>query len=76
MTKIFASALLSILAAMTVLYAMQPVDAAVRAPASVDRITDPFASTMNLTMPPPQEPYDATPITPVETVGAAAYEPF
>lgn len=26
-------------------------------------------------MPPPQEPFDTTPITPVETVGAAVYEP-
>lgn len=75
MTKLFTTALLFILAAVTVLYAIQPVDAAVPPPDAPTLIAHPIAS-IDLSMPPPQAPLDTTPITPVETVGAAAFEPF
>ncbi|MDM0033452.1 hypothetical protein QTI33_15055 [Variovorax sp. J22P271] len=75
MTKLLATALISIVAASMVVYAIQPVDAAVTPQASIGLALSSFTST-DLSMPPPQEPFDNTPITPVETVGAAAYEPY
>ncbi|MDM0074757.1 hypothetical protein QTH90_10215 [Variovorax sp. J2P1-59] len=76
MTKFLATALLSILVAGMVLYAMQPVDAAVPPQASLDTLSPDRIGAIDLSMPPPREPLDTTPITPVETVGASAYEPF
>ncbi|MDM0066749.1 hypothetical protein [Variovorax sp. J31P207] len=75
MTKLLATALLSIVAASIVFYAIQPVDAAATPQASDSPVSNSFTS-IDLSMPPPQEPFDNTPITPFETVGAAAYEPY
>ena len=75
--KLVLSALLTGLIAFIALYAMQAVGADVpsrNATAEVV-IEHPFFSP-DLSFPPPQEPLDRTPITPVETVGAASYEPF
>lgn len=57
-----------------VLYVMQEVDAALSSKDSLALPTPPIGW-FDLAMPPPQEPFDTTPITPVETVGAAVYEP-
>ena len=74
MTKSLATALLlSTLAILMVLYAMQPVGAAVPSPAAATSSADPMVS-LDLSMPPPQEPFDTTPITPHESAGAPRYE--
>jgi hypothetical protein len=73
--KLLLTALLSSLAAAIVFYAMVPAGAAeatqVHAPPT-ERYSVPPA----VAWPAPQEPFDTTPITGVETVGAAAFEPF
>jgi hypothetical protein len=76
MTKHLLTALLSSLLTALAVYAIQPIGAAEAS--APDRpalaATDPFAS-RDLSMPPPQAPFDMTPITPFETVGGLAYEP-
>lgn len=76
MTKHLLTALLASLVTLAGLYVMQPIEAAVPPapgqPASA--ALDPFGSP-GLAMPPPQAPFDMTPITPFETVGGLAYEP-
>jgi hypothetical protein len=69
----------AILVIATVVYVLQPVEAAGRLETSA-------ASRLALWLsidgwppdgvwPPPREPFDTTPITPFETVGALPYEP-
>jgi hypothetical protein len=75
MAKMFLTALLCGLGALAVLYVVQPVDAAEPGhviESSVDRPAMPPV----IEWPAPQAPFDNTPITPVETVGAAQFEPF
>jgi hypothetical protein len=76
MNKTLIAALLVCSATASALYATQP-ESAVAATA-VPRAADmlPVSDVWDLAMPPPQAPYDMTPITPYETVGAAHYEPF
>ena len=73
--KLLWTALLSSLAASIVLYAMLPAGAAeafpVIAPSSENYLVPP-----PMAWPAPQEPLDNTPITPVESAGAASFEPF
>jgi hypothetical protein len=57
-----------------VLCVMQEVDDALQPPDSLTPAL-PRMGSIDWPMPPPQEPFDDTPITPVETVGAAVYEP-
>lgn len=64
MTRILAATLLLVLAGCVAVEAVRPAAAAIgTAPPSFD-----------IAMPAPQEPLDATPITAVETVGAAHNE--
>ncbi|MBC7832932.1 MAG: hypothetical protein H7Y62_13050 [Hyphomicrobium sp.] len=65
MTKIFAAALLAILAGALVVHAMPP-----EAVAS----STPVQPSFDIAMPAPQEPFDTTEITAVETVGASRTE--
>ncbi|RST48878.1 hypothetical protein [Variovorax sp. MHTC-1] len=71
MTKHLLTALTATLVALAALYAVQPIEAAV--PPAPEQpalaLPDPFGAP-GLTMPPPQEPFDMTPITPVESAGA------
>ena len=73
--KLLWTALLSSLAASIVLYAMLPAGAA-----EATQVTAPLGESQTfspvMSWPAPQEPFDNTPITPVETVGAARFEPF
>ena len=70
MTKHLLTALLASLATSAGLYAMQPISAA--EPPAPDRPASAAISPapLDLAMPPPQEPFDMTPITPYESAGA------
>ena len=71
MTKHLTTALIAAFVAVAGLYAVQPIEAAV--PPAPEQpalaIPDPFGAS-GPTMPPPQAPFDMTPITPVESAGA------
>ncbi|MEP7100893.1 MAG: hypothetical protein ABI781_10310 [Burkholderiales bacterium] len=65
MTKIFAAALFAILAGTLAVHAMPPEAVANSAPVQ---------PSFDIAMPAPQEPFDTTVITAVETVGASRTE--
>jgi hypothetical protein len=73
MTRTFSTIILAVLAALFLFVAVQPhrVEAAAQAPAQA---APPSAA--NVQWPPPQEPLETTPITPVESAGAPMYESF
>jgi hypothetical protein len=74
--KIFFAALLASLTASVSIYAIQPASAVALPEATTDASAgSPFLS-LDISYPEPQEPLDLTPITPMETVGAAKFEPF
>lgn len=70
MTRHLLTALLASLATSIGLYATLPISAA--APSAPARPASPAISLapLDLEMPPPQEPFDMTPITPYESAGA------
>ena len=71
MTKHLLTALLAAVVTSVGLYATLPISAA--APSAPDRPVPAAAqapASSHLSMPPPQEPFDMTPITPFETVAA------
>ncbi|SFM69123.1 hypothetical protein [Variovorax sp. OV329] len=77
MNKLLLTALLSALGTWTVMHAIEPVDAAeppgqARFEPSIDSPAMPPV----VRWPAPQAPFESTPITPFETVGAAHFEPF
>lgn len=75
MGKLLATALLLAVGAWMVDHVIQPVDAA-EAVRSLEPSIEVPAMPPVIHWPPPQAPFEATPITPFETVGAAHYEPF
>jgi len=75
MTKLLLTALL-VLGALVVLHVVEPVDAAEALPTFPEPSIDRPAMPPVVHWPAPQAPFEATPITPFETVGAAQYEPF
>jgi len=75
MAKLLATALLSVVGTWMVLHLVQPVDAA-EAVRPFEPSIDAPAMPPVVHWPPPQAPFETTPITPFETVGAAHFEPF
>jgi hypothetical protein len=73
MTKTLSTAVLAILAAVLLLWAIRPhgAEAAVQAPAQA---APPSTTAADVTWPAPQEPFDTTAITPVESAGAPMHE--
>lgn len=69
MTKTLSTAVLAILAAALLLWAVRPhgAEAAIQAPAQAVELP---ATASDMAWPEPQAPFDATPITPVESAGA------
>ena len=76
MAKLLLTALLCVLGALMVLYAIQPVDAAEPGRVAIGASIDGPAMSPVVAWPAPQPPFDNTPITPFETVGGAHFEPF
>jgi hypothetical protein len=74
MIKTLSTAALAILAGVLLLRAIQPhgAEAAVQAPAQAA----PPSSAADVGWPAPREPFDMTPITPVESAGAPMHESF
>jgi len=73
MTKTLSTAVLTILAGVLLVQAIQPhgAEAAAQAPQAA------FSSEIaDVTWPDPQAPFDTTPITPVESAGAPMHETF
>ena len=75
MTKHLLTALFSSLVTLLALYAVQLSAAVPDAPARPAAANAFPIARQDLSMPPPQAPFDMTPITPFETVGGAPYEP-
>jgi hypothetical protein len=71
MTKHLTPALIAAFVAVAGLYAVQPIEAAVQPTTGQSALTppEPFGAP-GLALPPPQAPFDMTPITPVESAGA------
>lgn len=76
MTRMFVAAVMLVLGALFVLDVTQPVDAAEAKRGFIEPSLDSPAFPAVLHWPAPQAPFEATLITPFETVGAANYEPF
>lgn len=75
MAKLLLTALLSVASTWVVLELVQPASAAEPGQWSGPSIDVPAMPPV-LSWPAPQAPYETTPITPYETVGAAHHEPF
>lgn len=73
MIKTLSTAVLAILAGLLLVQAIQPhgAEAAAQAPQAA-----PPSAAADVAWPAPQEPFDMTPITPVESAGAAMHETF
>jgi hypothetical protein len=77
MTKrAFLAALVASLVTSVSIYAIQPASADAMPPAAAETLVVSPSHSPEISYPAPQEPLDRTPITPVETVGAAKFEPF
>lgn len=76
MAKLLVTALLSVVGTWVVLDLIQPVGAAERGQSIEPSIDIVPAMPPVVHWPAPQAPFETTPITPFETVGAAQYEPF
>ena len=72
MTKVLSTAVLAILAAALLLWAIRPhgAEAAVQAPVQAEL----SSTAADVAWPAPQAPFDTTPITPVESAGAPMHE--
>ena len=74
MTKFLVTILFAVLVTASAIYMLQPVEAA----SPTEPAMDPTATRRaepEPAWPAPAAPFDETPITPFETVGAKAYEP-
>lgn len=73
MIKTVSTAVAAILAGLLLVQAIQPhgAEAAAQAPQGV-----PPSAAADVAWPAPQEPFDMTPITPVESAGASMHETF